>query len=793
MPQENILNEAQFDLFHHYENKYEHILENNIGQKRIEIYNNYKAEAIKPKTILYETFHGKSLTDNPYAIFKNLIINKKFSDYQHIWVINDDEPYEEYKKIKNVKFVSVNSNEYLYCLATSKYLINNTSFPPYFLKRKEQVYLNTWHGTPLKTLGKDMKGPLEQLKNLQRNFIQADYILSPNKFTTEKLTSSHNLVGIYNGEVLETGYPRIDLITETKEKEILTKLENYIKLDKNKKIALYAPTWRGNVGEEKDIKKEIKDIIKNMKDSLDESYQLVLKVHPLLYKFFKNDSELGDIFIPDFIDMCEILSIVDLLITDYSSVFFDFYVKNKPIILYTYDKEDYLRERGTYLDFNELGCHIANNQKELNQLIGDPDALEGCSIKKFIEWQDGSSTEKVIDVLFNGKTNVNYAKKIDNKKENILVFIDEFNDKDIENKIAFVNSMSKKDSNIIVLTKSNLKYEEEEALKKLKNIKLFFRFGKLNVNKKLWIDYMLSMKQENPHLSEKNLEQVSLNEINRLLGYIDINKIYNLSSDKFWKNILGNFPIFKELKHQYLNKDDIELIKEDDFFFNKIENKNFNHFISFEASALTISNENKDIQFVYYQDKEWTSKNTIKSRDNRYFIPILTNAINDQFIMIYQKILDERFILVDAENKSFKDIMNFYDALTQGILSREERIIIVNVDYIHLEMLNQEMKEKDLVFPKLKEKADFYQLIQKAEYYFVLDDLKNAYSKIAYLTENGINVKVCDESFINEKTKLGIEYIPNWEVFLPFFNKYELPSSRNIIKGLNERVGKLDV
>lgn len=161
--------------------------------------------------------------------------------------------------------------------------------------------------------------------------------------------------------------------------------------------------------------------------------------------------------------------------------------------------------------------------------------------------------------------------------------------------------------------------------------------------------------------------------------------------------------------------------------------------------------------------------------------------------MIYQKILDERFILVDAENKSFKDIMNFYDALTQGILSREERIIIVNVDYIHLEMLNQEMKEKDLVFPKLKEKADFYQLIQKAEYYFVLDDLKNAYSKIAYLTENGINVKVCDESFINEKTKLGIEYIPNWEVFLPFFNKYELPSSRNIIKGLNERVGKLDV
>ena len=127
-------------------------------------------------------------------------------------------------------------------------------------------------------------------------------------------------------------------------------------------MVLYAPTWRGNVGEEKDIKKEIKDIIRNMQNNLGDSYQLLLKVHPLLFKFFKNDKELGAIFIPDFIDMCEILSVIDVLITDYSSVF-DFYVRNKPIILYTYDKEEYLKERGTYLEFEDLGCYIANNQK----------------------------------------------------------------------------------------------------------------------------------------------------------------------------------------------------------------------------------------------------------------------------------------------------------------------------------------------------------------------------------------------------------------------------------------------
>ena len=90
---------------------------------------------------------------------------------------------------------------------------------------------------------------------------------------------------------------------------------------------MYAPTWRGNVGKETDIKDEIKNIIVNMQKNLDDDYQLLLKVHPLLYKYFKNDKDILDMFIHDSIDMCETLSIVDLLITDYSSVLFDYYVK----------------------------------------------------------------------------------------------------------------------------------------------------------------------------------------------------------------------------------------------------------------------------------------------------------------------------------------------------------------------------------------------------------------------------------------------------------------------------------
>ncbi|UTI85594.1 CDP-glycerol glycerophosphotransferase family protein [Mammaliicoccus sciuri] len=237
--------------------KYESTLKNNNNQRIIEKYNQYCNGDIKENCILYETFHGKSMTDNPYALFESLILDPEYKNYRHIWVINTlTLETEKYKNNENVIFVKVNSDEYLYYLAKAKYLINNTSFPPYFCKRKNQVYLNTWHGTPLKTLGIDMNGPIDQLKNIQRNFLQTDYLLSPNEFTTEKLVYSHNLDGIYTGEILEVGYPRIDLITKTNSKDILDKLRQYIELDTNKKVALYAPTWRGNVGKEVDIKKK---------------------------------------------------------------------------------------------------------------------------------------------------------------------------------------------------------------------------------------------------------------------------------------------------------------------------------------------------------------------------------------------------------------------------------------------------------------------------------------------------------------------------------------------------------
>ncbi|MCY7790652.1 CDP-glycerol glycerophosphotransferase family protein, partial [Bacillus haynesii] len=134
-----------------------------LSNKRVRIrakYSQYVSLPIKEKTVLYEAYHGRSISGNCYAIFLKLVQDKDFKDYHHVWVINDisDPMVEELKRnYQNVSFTSVDSNHYLKYLATSKYLINDTSFPFYFVKRDEQIYINTWHGTPLKTLGLDIK------------------------------------------------------------------------------------------------------------------------------------------------------------------------------------------------------------------------------------------------------------------------------------------------------------------------------------------------------------------------------------------------------------------------------------------------------------------------------------------------------------------------------------------------------------------------------------------------------------------------------------------------------------
>ena len=191
------------------------------GLKKVIDYTEYyERYTLDEKTILYESYHGSSISCNPYAIFKSLLIDKRFKDYKHIWVINNkDKIPKEFKNDINIIFIKRNCDLYMRYLAKAKYLINNVTFPEYFIRKKGQVYLNTWHGTPIKSLGKDIKDDFMAHKNVTRNFLQASHLIQPNPYTTDILLDRYDIKNIFSGLVAETGYPRQDLMLNITENE----------------------------------------------------------------------------------------------------------------------------------------------------------------------------------------------------------------------------------------------------------------------------------------------------------------------------------------------------------------------------------------------------------------------------------------------------------------------------------------------------------------------------------------------------------------------------------------------
>ncbi|MBH9622773.1 CDP-glycerol glycerophosphotransferase family protein [Staphylococcus pseudintermedius] len=401
-------------------------------QKKVNQYAQlYHSTSIKPHQILYQVRDGKSITDSPYAIFLGLNAHETFSNYQHIWVVDHPDTLvfyqEKFKVFQNVSFVIKESNEYLKALTESKFLINNATFPAYFTKKPEQVYINTWHGTPLKHMGFDVKNNLKGSQNTMKNFLASDYIISPNAHTTNIFKHTFKLDGLYSGEILEIGYPRIDLTINTTANEAREYLAEHLNLKKNP-IILYCPTWRGkNVNDPENSLLNIFEEIKLLNQKL--PHQVLVKVHPFVYSKAKEMPELKPYLVPDFLDTNQLMPAVDLMITDYSSIFFDFLVTDKPIVFYVPDLDKYQNERGVYIDLCALPGPVADNIQDVITLVSnesykDADVQEKYAKFKhnFVNYENGSVTERLIESVFLNQQDTSSKNASHHQKEKILLY-----------------------------------------------------------------------------------------------------------------------------------------------------------------------------------------------------------------------------------------------------------------------------------------------------------------------------------------------------------------------------------
>lgn len=356
---------------------------------------------VEDNKVVFESFQGKGVCDSPLAIYNVLL--KTRSDLQFVWVLDsyNHEYFDELSNNYNTSIVLYNSKEYERQYATARYWIVNCRLPFRFVKRKEQKYIQCWHGTPLKRLGLDIDvgghattSMLGMKYSYNVDSKRYDYFLSPSRYATERFCSSFN---IPHQKILEEGYPRNDTFAHGDLN--ISKIKERLGISEGKTIVLYAPTWRdkqfSSLNNSYFFDNPLEE--KNFVDAFDESFVFLFRGH-----YFTESYNASDRFInvSNYNNVNDLYFISNILITDYSSVFFDYAILNRPIFFYMYDRDHYEKEaRGFYLDIdNELPGPIINNKTLLANAIKSAKAEQKHQEfnLRFNPYSDGCSTERVI-------------------------------------------------------------------------------------------------------------------------------------------------------------------------------------------------------------------------------------------------------------------------------------------------------------------------------------------------------------------------------------------------------------
>ena len=360
-------------------------------------------------TIVFESFLGKQFSDNPRAIYEYM--KEHYPEYKLYWSV--DPRFIDNFKDKGVNIVPRLSIKWLLIMASAKYWVSNSRMPLWIPKPKHTVYLQTWHGTPLKKLAADMDDvfmPGTNIENYKRNFLKEsanwDYLISPNPYSTKIFRRAF----AFKKEMIESGYPRNDfLYNANNEKEILALKKKY-QIPTDKKVILYAPTWRDDQYFEKGkYKFDLKLDLKQMQEQLGDQYIVLLRLHYLIANHIDVSEYKGFAF--DFShheDIRELYMVSDLLITDYSSVFFDYANLKRPMIFFVYDIEDYRdRLRGLYFDFEEKapGPLVKTTEEvieEINKLEKNKRLPRNFDefYETFCSWEDGNATKRVVETVW---------------------------------------------------------------------------------------------------------------------------------------------------------------------------------------------------------------------------------------------------------------------------------------------------------------------------------------------------------------------------------------------------------
>lgn len=352
---------------------------------------------VEDKNVLFDSWRGK-YADSPRAISEEL--HRRDQSFRHVWVLQADDPAVP----EWVEPVRPGSRRHLEALGRANYIVANAGMPIYWRKKPTQRYLQTWHGTPLKKIAGDIEHPQMRdarryLRNLERDVTYWDLLLSQNRFSTEVFRRAFR----YDGAILEAGYPRNDMLVSSQGEQVRLDTRRTLGLEEGVRAVLYAPTWRDSLNFELELD------LGALADELGPQTVFLLRAHQHVSRNVAAQAHPRVLDVSRFSDTRDVLLAADALVTDYSSIMFDFAVTGRPILLYTYDIEHYRDElRGMYLDLEaEAPGPLLRTPAELLRALKDPDASLGAYREEYARFaqrysslEDGNAAAKAVEAFF---------------------------------------------------------------------------------------------------------------------------------------------------------------------------------------------------------------------------------------------------------------------------------------------------------------------------------------------------------------------------------------------------------
>ena len=353
------------------------------------------------EAVIFESFGGRQYSDSPKAMHEELLARGLPMEAQYL-TVRDGQAYTP----ESLTTARLGGTEWYDALATCRYIVTNSHLPDWFQRRPGQVVVQTWHGTPLKRIAFDVTdirhADMNYLSRVEQETPNWTFLVSPNRFSTPILQRAFR----YGGEMLESGYPRNDVLFRddpVKNAELRRRLD----LPAGKRVVLYAPTWRDDefYGQGR-YKMSMQLDLAAARRSLGDDHVLLVRRHPNVVDPIPDDGSGFARDVSTYPDMADLLAITDVLITDYSSVMFDFANTGRPILLFTYDLEHYRDKlRGFYFDFEREapGPLLMTSEdviRSLAEIAVDKNAYEDerkAFQKRFCDLDDGHATRRVVD------------------------------------------------------------------------------------------------------------------------------------------------------------------------------------------------------------------------------------------------------------------------------------------------------------------------------------------------------------------------------------------------------------